>query len=141
MFSTVRTELKDANEKLALWGTKAKILFFADSPNRGCGAPVLLESGEPCLLSIAQSGILVKKSRHGIFGAELYNEKNVYLNARRTGALASLFPNKRFPDSVFHLNLRAFFNAILHCRSANEVWHAIKKTNTEQTKCFRVEAD
>lgn len=53
--------------------------------------------------------------------AELYNEKNVYINARRTGALAYLFPDKRFPDGVSSPNLRAFFNAILHCRSANEV--------------------
>ena len=121
MFSTVRSELRDANAKLALWGAKAKILFFADSLKRGCGATVLLELGEPCLLSIAQSGILVKKSRYGFFGAELYNEKNVYINARRTGALAYLFPDKQFPDSVSSPNLRAFFNAILHCRSAVEV--------------------
>ena len=117
----IRKELKEANERLEASGIRSKILFFGDSPKRGCGATVLLKSGEPCLLSIAQSGILVKKSRHGFFGAELYNEKNVYINARRTGALAYLFPDKRFPDGVSSPNLRAFFNAILHCRNANEV--------------------
>lgn len=118
---SIRSEVQKANEKLGKWGTTAKILYFGDSSERGCGATVILESGEPCLLSIAQSGIWVKKSRYGIFGATLYNEKNVYINARRTGALAYLFPVKQFPDGISSLNLRAFFNAILHCRSAVDV--------------------
>jgi hypothetical protein len=118
---SIPEEVRQANERLCKWGTTAKILYFGDSSKRGCGATVILESGEPCLLSIAQSGILVKESRHGIFGATLYNEKIVYINARRTGALAYLFPDKQFPDSISNLSLRAFFNAILHCHSANDV--------------------
>jgi hypothetical protein len=118
---SIREEVRQANEKLAKWGTTAKILYFGDSSKRGCGATVILESGQPCLLSIAQSGILVRKSRHGIFGATLYNEKNVYINARRTGALAYLFPDRQFPDGISNPSLRAFFNAILHCHSANGV--------------------
>jgi hypothetical protein len=121
MFSTTRKELKEANERLEASGIKTRILFFADSPKRGCGATALLASGEPCILSIAQSGIVVKKSRHFFFGSVLYNEKNVYLNARRTGALAYLFPDKQFPESISSPSLRAFFNAILHSRSAVEV--------------------
>ena len=100
---------------------RQKFYIFGDSSKRGCGATVVLESGEPCLLSIAQSVILVKRSKHGIFGATLYNEKNVYINARRTGALAYLFPDKQVPDSISNLSLRAFFNAILHCHNANDV--------------------
>jgi hypothetical protein len=102
--------------------SSARILFFADSPRRGCGATVrFIETGEPCMMSIAQSGIWVKKSRHGLFGSVLYDEKNAYINGQRTGALAYLFPEKRFPDGISSLNLRAFFNAILHCRNAAEV--------------------
>jgi hypothetical protein len=97
------------------------ILFFADSPARGCGATVRLASGEPCMMSIAQSGILVKKSRYGLFGVVLYSEKNAYVNAQRIGALAYLFPERRFPDGISHPALRAFLNAILHCGSAAEV--------------------
>jgi hypothetical protein len=41
-------------------------------------------------------------------GPTRYNEKNVYINARRTGALAYLFPEKQFPDGITSLNLRAF---------------------------------
>jgi len=120
-YLSIRQEVQEANRDLANKGVKNKILFFGDSKTRGCGATVMLASGEPCLLSIAQSGIFVKKSRHGLFGATLYNEKNVYTNAQRTGALAYLFPDKLFPNGVTNPNLRAFFNAILHCQSAVEV--------------------
>jgi hypothetical protein len=119
--STTREDLKAANEKLGKQGTKAKILFFADSLTQGCGATVRLETGEPCMLSLAQSGVRVKKSQFGLFGPVLYNEKNAYINAQRTGALAYLFPFKRFPDEILNPNLRAFLNAILHCHSAAEV--------------------
>src|SRR6266567_2268123 len=102
--------------------SSATILFFGDSSTRGCGATVrFIETGEPCMMSIAQSGIWVKKSRYGLFGSVLYHEKNAYINAQRTGALAYLFPDKRFPDSITSPVLRAFFNAILHCRNAAEV--------------------
>jgi hypothetical protein len=33
---------------------KVEILYFADSPSRGCGATVRFGNGEPCMLSIAQ---------------------------------------------------------------------------------------
>jgi hypothetical protein len=69
---------------------QVKILFFADDSKRGCGATVKFPTGEPCMMSIAQSGIWVKKSRFGLFGAVLYNEKNAFINAQRTGALAYL---------------------------------------------------
>ena len=97
-----------------------QILFFSDNPKTGSGATVRFPSGEPCMMSIAQSGIWVKKSRFGMFGALLYNEKNAFINAQRTGALAYLFPERRYPDGITSLNLRAFFNALLHCNDAAE---------------------
>jgi hypothetical protein len=104
-----------------------QILHFADSPALGCGANVRFENGEPCMLSIAQSGIRVKKSRFGLLGAVLYEEKNAYINAQRTGALAYLFPDKRFPDGISSPNLRAFLNAILHCSSAAQVSETLNR--------------
>jgi hypothetical protein len=98
-----------------------QILYFADSKMGGCGATVRLATGEPCWLSIAQCGVLVKKSRFGKLGAVLYDEKNVYTNSLCGIALAYLFPEKRFPDGVVDPNSRSFFNAILHCHSASEV--------------------
>ncbi len=73
------------------------------------------------MMSIAQSGIWVKKSRSGLFGAVLYYEKNAFANARRIGALAYLFPDQKFPVGVTSHALRAFLTAILHCRDATQV--------------------
>src|SRR5258708_37225820 len=94
---------------------KVKVLYFGDDLKRGCGATVRFETGEPCMISIAQSGIWVKKSRFGLLGSVLYSEKDAYINAQRTGALAYLFPDRRFPDGISNPSLRAFLNAILHC--------------------------
>jgi hypothetical protein len=115
-----------------------KILYFADdSPPisirswitaAGCGATVRFETGEPCLVSIAQSGIIVKKSRYGLFGPMLYAEKVFYKNFRCAAALAYLFQDKRFPEGVSNPALRAFFNAILHCGSALRAKHSSAAT-------------
>jgi hypothetical protein len=79
-----------------------KFLYFADDKRNGCGATVRFETGEPCLVSVAQSGIIVKKSRYGLFGPMLYAEKVVYKNVRCAAALAYLFQDKRIPDEFVH---------------------------------------
>ena len=104
-----------------------KILYLADPDGHphlrrgGCGATVRFDTGEPCTLSIARIGILVKKSRLGFGGAVLYDEKNVYKAGNTAMALTYLFPEKRFPDGISNPVLRGFFNAILHCSSCAEV--------------------
>jgi hypothetical protein len=104
-----------------------QILHFADSKRGGCGATVRLETGEPCWVSIAQSGVLVKKSRLGLLGAILFSEKNAYKISRCEIALAYLFPENRFPDGITNPNLRSFLNAILHCHSAAEVCQTLNE--------------
>jgi hypothetical protein len=96
-----------------------KILHFSE--RIGCGVTVLLDSGEACLLSVAQTGVRVKKSRFGFLGAILYNEKNVYLAAKTGMALAAIFPERKIPISISNPVLGAFANAIWHCASAAEV--------------------
>jgi hypothetical protein len=115
------------------------ILHLADSKRLGCGASVRFENGEPCTVSIAQSGVIVKKSEGGLFGLlfgpKLFAEKNAYTVSRCALALTYLFPERRFPDGISSLPLRAFLNAILHCSSPAEVavtlnqavWNAEKR--------------
>ena len=92
--------------------------------NSGCGATILLDSGDACLISVAQSGVLVRSYRHSFFGGlfgsffgpTLYHEKNVYNVARTAQALSTTFPE--VPDlRCENLVLRAFGNAIWHCAS------------------------
>lgn len=98
-----------------------EILNLADNSKWGCGATVRFPSGEPCMLSIAQSSIIVKKSRLGILGAILYKEKDTYKNVRCSVALSYLFPNRLVPTEIMDPNLCAFLNAILHCKNATQV--------------------
>ena len=95
----------------------------------GCGATIELDSEDVCMISVAQAGVLVRSYRKGfftaafgsIFGATLYNEKNVCLAAKTAASLDTIFPDKipalKFRNPV----LSAFANAIWHCSSAAEV--------------------
>jgi hypothetical protein len=65
------------------------------SEKAGCGATIELDNGETCLISVAQSGVLVRSYKKGIlsgvlgsfFGPILYSEKNVYRAAKTAAAL------------------------------------------------------
>jgi hypothetical protein len=99
------------------------LLYFADPSNRrsGIGATIRLDNGDPCWLSIAQRGVLVKKSRYGLFGAVLYSEKNLYKAAEAAIALNFLFPDNQLPEGFTDPTLISFANAIWHCATCVEV--------------------
>jgi hypothetical protein len=101
----------------------ATVPHFADVSNRrpGRGATIRLDSGEPCLVSIARTGVRVRKSRLGFFGPILYNEKNVYQAALTAQALDMLFPDRLLPPGFVDSVLSAFANAIMHCATCAEV--------------------
>jgi hypothetical protein len=100
-----------------------KVIYFADVSNGrpGRGATIRLDSGESCLISVAQTGVRVKKSRFGFIGAVLYNEKNVYKAAATAKALSERFPNSLLPPGFSDPVLSAFANAVLHCSTCAEV--------------------
>src|ERR1700688_1132188 len=104
-----------------------KLIYSSET--LGCGATIELESGDICLVSVAQAGVLVRSYRKGFFGRIvgtffgpiLYNEKNVYLAAKTAMALSTLFP-KQHPSLVFkNPVLGAFANAIWNCFSPGQV--------------------
>jgi hypothetical protein len=106
------------------------ILHFSEKI--GSGITIRLDSGEPCIISVAQSGVLVKKSRFGFLGATLYNEKNVYLAAKTGIALAALFPTNLVPVAIKNPVLRAFANAAWHCPTAAAVVRALNEALTTE---------
>lgn len=53
------------------------LVRFQDN-SAGCFARVDWESGEPAFISIAQTGVLIKRSRLGFFGAKLYDEQDIH---------------------------------------------------------------
>ena len=105
--------------------------LLRSSETAGCGATIELDNKEVVFVSIAQTGVLVRlwNMRGGLikslmsnwFGQNLYNEKNVYKNAKTSKALSIMFPEQT--PSLYFKNpvLTAFANAIWHCSSAAEV--------------------
>ena len=89
-----------------------------------CGATIRLDSGDEITVSIAKAGVLVRSTTGflgSFFGAKLYEEKNIDKNVRTVLSLRLSYPNQ-VPELGFrNPNLRAFANAIWHCRTAAEV--------------------
>ena len=101
----------------------ATVLYFSDPSNGrpGLGATIRLNSGEPCLMSVANGWVRIKKSRYGLFGPTLYNERNAYRTALTARALSLIFADSLLPPGFTDPVLSAFANAILHCSTCKEV--------------------
>lgn len=103
-----------------------KVLYFSDPSNKrpGIGATIRLDSGEPCLISVAKNWVRVRKSRLGFLGPLLYDEKDA---AETANALALLFPDDLLPPGFTNPILRAFANAVLHCSTCAEAAVALNE--------------
>ena len=88
---------------------------------RVCYANVRMDNDDPIFISVAQTGVLVKKSKLGWFGPKLYESRTVYDAAMTAKALDALFPEYAVPDEMTNAALRAFANAALHCSTTAQV--------------------
>ena len=107
-----------------------KLLRFSEAA--GCGATIELENKDVVYVSIAKTGVLVRKWDIGggfvksmisnFSGPKLYNESNVYKNAETAKALKMRFPISA-PELPPFKNpvLSSFVTAIWNCQSAVEV--------------------
>jgi hypothetical protein len=116
------------------------------SERLGRGATIELDNGEVVYVSVAQSGVLVRKwdRKRGpiksllsnFFGPKLYNEGSVYKSARTARALSLMYPEPvpllRFKNPV----LAVFANAIWRCASAAEICVVLNEAaaKAEQTE-------
>jgi hypothetical protein len=80
-----------------------------------------MEDDAPCLITLSQHGVLVKKSRFGLFGATTYHDHNGFSAARTAKALACLYPRQLIPDDMRNPVLRGFVNAAMHCSTLADV--------------------
>lgn len=85
----------------------------------GCYANIRMDNGDPCFISVAKSGVLVKKSRMGFLGAKLY-EQGVQEAAMTAKALAYLLDAMPAPEGITNPVLKSFTNAVLHCSTVAE---------------------
>jgi hypothetical protein len=110
-----------------------RILHFSETV--ACGATFMLDSGEPCVLSVAQTGVRVRQSRRGFMGPILYDERDVYRAVQTGMTLDSLFPERKIPIPIANPLLRAFANAIWHCASAAEVARTLNEATSTIGEC------
>jgi hypothetical protein len=97
---------------------------FLDNGSQ-CWARLKLGNGDPCWISVAQSGVIVKRSRLGLFGATLYKETDVYKAAMTAKALSFLLTSNLLPKGFSNPVLSAFTNTAMGCMSAAEVVRAL----------------
>lgn len=98
----------------------------------GCGATIKLDNGDVCMISVAQSEVLVRSYRDGSlfgswFGPILYNEKAVYKAAKAAMVLSAQYPQKTSLLAFKNPVLSAFANTVWHCSSAAEATVAINQ--------------
>ena len=98
----------------------ATLHSFKDD-STACFANVRMDDGKPVYISVAQSGVIVKCSRLGLFGQKLFKSKNVEHAVKVASALEQTFPDYRTPALMSNLVLKAYCNAVLHCWSVDEV--------------------
>lgn len=97
-----------------------KLIGYSDSKTT-CWSRIELLNGDSIFISVAQAGVLVKKSKLGIMGAKLFNESNVYKAAMTAKSLNSQIAEYSIPSDMTNPVLRAFTQACLECKSAVEV--------------------
>lgn len=104
-----------------------KVVDFADGW-MGCWARIELENGDPVHISVAQSGVRVKRSNSGLFGAKLFEENNAYRVARTAQELDMSVGEYNLPPRMNNAILKAFTQATLECKNAAEV--AVRLNNS-----------
>jgi len=110
-----------------------KLVDFTDN-GKACYSIVQMSNGDPCWIGIAQTGILVKKSRLGFLGAKLYEEKNAYKAAMTAKTLSFKYPDDLTPNDMFNPVLQSITNAVLHCDNVAEVAIVLNEAFKEHEK-------
>ena len=90
---------------------------FTDD-GRGCFANVRMDNDDPCWISVASSGVIVKKSKLGLLGEKLYS-------CQQPGKLVVIlmenYPDSLTPPGMTNPVLKPITNAVLHCSNLDEV--------------------
>jgi hypothetical protein len=89
--------------------------------DEACSAHLRMDDDSPCLIRLSQNGVVVKRSKLGLFGATVYDEQDESTTAMTAKALTCLFPRQRVPNDMRSPVLRAFVNAAMHCTTLADV--------------------
>jgi len=127
--SIKKIKLKELKLNFELYMTK--VINFSHPPKFGTYCNIEMDNGDPCWISISQKGLVIKKSKLGIFGKVIF-EKIFYANKKMDGfemsrlpffqSLKNKFENSTLkPSDMMYLPLDIIVNAVLHCSSINDI--------------------
>jgi hypothetical protein len=102
-------------------GTSMATLHNFKDNNTGCYSNLRMSNGDPCFVSVAQTGIMVKRSKLGILGPKIYENRDLVECADVAKALTYLYPEDRLPTGFNNPVLKAITNAGMHCETLAEV--------------------
>lgn len=116
-----------------------KLIRYIDDA-RACFARVDWISRESAFISIAQTGVLIKRSRYGIFGAKLYVETNINNCLEMSRVLDNVILSRRslsyLPKALTDQVLRSFTRLAIETNSALEF-----RTGIEEAKRLVLEGN
>jgi hypothetical protein len=87
----------------------------------GYWSRVDLENGDPIWISVAHTGVVVKKSKIGFLGTTLYNERSNFSAAKTAHALNAGISKYVTPIDMTNPVLRAFTQVALESKSADQL--------------------
>ena len=124
----LKTLAKSRCEGMLKGGNKevTHLSSYLDAGSEGQWASLRMDNNDPCWIGVAQTGVLVKKSKIGMFGSKLY-DKNVTASTNTARGLSKRFPTNLTPPDMQHPLLKSFTNAVLHCSGIEEVRRVLNK--------------
>ena len=96
-----------------------EMVRFVDN-YRMCWSRVDLHDRNPIWISVARSGIVVKRSRIGMFGEKLFNQ-NAEKSSWMCRSISKQVTDDITPIDMCNPSLTVFTNGILHCQALDEV--------------------
>lgn len=75
------------------------LIRFLDA-NTGRWANLRMDNDDPCWISVAQIGVLVKKTNVGLFGTKLYDQRDIYKAASTAKALWEQYTEDKTPPGM-----------------------------------------
>ena len=104
-----------------------KLFKYLDDGVKGCWSNIRMDNDDPCWIGIADTGVLVKKSKIGLLGRKIYDKGPIINQYEIAEKLHEKFPKDLTPSDITHPILKAFTNAALHCSSLEELEEELRK--------------
>jgi len=107
----------------------ARLIRFLDNDDKNHRASIRMDDGTPCWIRIDHTGILVKKSKIGLFGAKLYQGRNIDKAMEIAKVLKKQYRDDLTPDDMHNPVLKSTVNAVLHCNDLAQVARVLNEAD------------